>query len=78
MGGSVLRFDRDNPSRDPVPGGQGREGPTTERADGTVRRPSLDGHREPPGRHCGAMSLGRTAGAVTHLQHGGARAPFQP
>jgi len=59
MGGSVLRFDRDNPSRDPVPGGQGREGPTTERADGTVRRPSLDGHREPPGRAAPCHSAGR-------------------
>lgn len=46
MGGSVLRFDRKNPSRDPMPGGRGREGPTTERAAGTVRRLGLRGHRE--------------------------------
>ena len=78
MGGSVLRVDRKDPSRDPIPGGRGREGPTAERAAGTVRRLGLRGHRETPGPHCSDMTLGRTAGAVTHLQHGSARAPFPP
>ena len=75
MGGSVLRFDRDDPSQDPMPGGRGREGPTTERAAGTVRRVGLRCHCETPDRHCSDVTLGVAAGAVIHLQGRGRHDP---
>jgi hypothetical protein len=76
MGGSVLRFDRYNPSRDPVPVGKvvRDEPPSGPTALSAARAWTGIASRRAEQRHV----LGRTTGAVTHLQHGGARAPFRP